>query len=485
MSRDGAAPAPRSIAAIFLACSLPMFMAGLDNLVVVTSLTVIRVDLGADATHLQWISTAYIVAFAGLLLVAAGLGDRWGRRRVFTAGIVVFTAASLACGLSDTVGQLIAARAVQGVGAAMLTPLSLTILAGAVPGQRRGLAIGLWSAANGAAISLGPLAGGAVAEGLDWRWVFWINVPIGLVAVVLAHRWLPESRLPRTRVDVLGMVLASAGIVAGIWAVVNGHERGWTDAAVLTAGVLAVLLATAFVVWERRTNVPLLPPRLYRVRAFTLTNLVSLCMHFGVFGSIFLLAQLLQVAYGYGPLDAGLRTMVWTIMPMLVAPLAGILTQRIGGGRLMAAGLALQAGGLAWIAAIARPGQPFAEIVGPMIVAGTGMGLVFAPTAAVVLAAVRPEEHGRASGANTTVREFGGALGIAVLGTVFQARGGFDDPQRFVDGVVAALWVGAPVVAAGAVIALFVPHRAGRVEAAAEAVEDGEPDAARSPVRPR
>ncbi|TDD72703.1 DHA2 family efflux MFS transporter permease subunit [Jiangella aurantiaca] len=463
------------VLAVFVACSLPMFMAGLDNLVVVTSLTVIRADLGADVAHLQWISNAYIVAFAGLLLVAAGLGDRWGRRRVFTAGIAGFTAASLCCGLADTAGQLIAARAVQGAGAAMLTPLSLTILAGAVPARSRGLAIGLWSAANGAAISLGPLAGGAVAEGLDWRWVFWINVPIGVVALVLARRWLPESRVRSTGVDVVGMALVCATVVAGIWAIVNGPERGWTAPAVLVAGAVSVALAVAFVVWERRTVTPLLPPRLYRIKAFTLTNVASLSMHFGVFGSIFLLAQLLQVAHGYGPLDAGLRTMAWTVMPMIVAPLAGMLTQRIGGGRLIAAGLALQAAGLAWIAAVAAPAQPFAEILGPMVTAGIGMGLVFAPTAAVVLAAVRSEEHGLASGANTTVREFGGALGIAVLGTVFQAHGGYGDPQRFVDGVVAALWVGAPVVVAGAVVALFIPRGAGSVEPTIPPGDDARP----------
>lgn len=478
MSRDTAAIA-RPVTAIFFACSLPMFMASLDNLVVVTSLTVIRTDLGADAAQLQWVSTAYIVAFAGLLLVAAGLGDRWGRRRVFTAGIALFTAASLACGLADSAAALIAARAVQGVGASMLTPLSLTILAGAVPGPRRGLAIGLWSAVNGAAISLGPLVGGVVADGLDWRWVFWINVPIGLVAVVLSRRWLPESRLPSSRIDGVGMALACAAIVIAIWAVVNGPERGWSAPAVLLAGALAVLLAAVFVAWERRTPAPLLPPRLYRIRAFTLTNLVSLCMHFGVFGSIFLLAQLLQVGLGYGPFEAGLRTMAWTVMPLVVAPLAGILTQRIGGGPLMAAGLSLQAAGLAWIAAIAAPGQPFTEIIGPMVVAGTGMGLVFAPTAAVVLAAVRPEEHGLASGANTTIREFGGALGIAVLGTVFQSYGGYQDPQEFVDGAVAALWVGVPVVAAGAVVALFIPRRAGSVDAEPPAV-----DLVRPEVRP-
>ncbi|PSL02371.1 EmrB/QacA subfamily drug resistance transporter [Haloactinopolyspora alba] len=474
--RSGARP----VTTVFLACSMPTFMAGLDNLVAVTSLNVIRLDLGADAAHLQWISTAYMVAFAGLLLVAAGLGDRWGRRRVFVTGIVVFTAASLACGLAETTTQLIAARAVQGVGAATLTPLSLTILAGAVPERRRGLAVGLWSAANGAAISLGPLAGGAIAEGLDWRWVFWINVPIGVAAVVLARSRLPESRGAASRIDAVGMAAACAAIVAAIWAVVNAPERGWTSGPVLVAAVVALLAAVFFTRWERRTEAPLLPPRLYRIRSFTLTNLVTLCMHVGVFGSIFLLAQLLQVAHGYGPFDAGLRTMAWTVMPMLVAPVAGVLTQRIGGGPLMAGGLALQAAGLAWIASTAAPGQPFTEIVGPMVVAGTGMGLVFAPTAAVVLSSVRPEEHGLASGANTTVRELGGALGIAVLGTVFQARGGYADPQRFVDGVTAALWVAVPVVAVGAVLALLIPRGSGATGGATVQVDDVSSAGARS-----
>ncbi|WP_129666789.1 DHA2 family efflux MFS transporter permease subunit [Phytoactinopolyspora endophytica] len=459
------ASAGRAVGPVFLACSLPMFMAALDNLVVVTSLNVIREDLDASVTELQWFSNAYIVSFAGLLLVAAGLGDRLGRRKVFCAGIGLFTVASLMCGFAQEPAQLIAARAVQGAGAATLTPLSLTLLAAAVPERRRGLAIGLWSAVNGAAISLGPVVGGGVATGLEWRWVFWINVPIGVIAIVLARRLLGESRGPDVAVDVVGMALICGAIISGIWGVVNAPEVGWTAPRIFVSFVFCAVFIVAAVVWQRRVRHPLIPDRLLRIRAFTLTNLVSMCMHFGVFGSIFLLAQLLQVAYGYDPFEAGLRTMVWTVMPMLVSPIAGILTSRIGGGRLMATGLALQAGGLWWIAVVAAPGQPFSEIVPPMIIAGAGMGLVFAPTAATVLASVRREDHGKASGANTTVREFGGALGIAVLTSVFQVRGRYDDAQAFTDGVVDALAVGVPVVLAGAVLALLIPRDAGRLQA--------------------
>ncbi|NED99178.1 DHA2 family efflux MFS transporter permease subunit [Phytoactinopolyspora halotolerans] len=475
--------ARRSVGAVFLACSVPMFMAALDNLVVVTSLNVIREDLGASIAELQWFSSAYIVAFAGLLLVAAGFGDRLGRRAVFTVGIGLFTVASLLCGFAETPAQLIAARAAQGAGAATLTPLSLTLLAAAVPERRRGLAIGLWSAANGAAISLGPVVGGAVASGLEWRWVFWINVPIGAIALVLARRLLTESRGADVPVDVAGMVLISAAIVAGIWGLVNAPEEGWTAPGILTSFGLCALLTAAAVAWQSRVRYPLIPGRLLRIRAFTLTNVACLCMHFGVFGSIFLLAQLLQVAYGYDPFEAGLRTMVWTVMPMLVSPFAGILTPRIGGGRLMAAGLALQGVGLWWIAVVAAPGQAFGEIVAPMMIAGAGMGLVFAPTATTVLAVARPEEHGKASGANTTVREFGGALGIAVLTSVFQMRGSYGDAQAFTDGVVDALHVAVPVVLAGAVVALLIPRDAGRVQAVGSA-GGGEENSGPDPARP-
>ncbi|WNI18905.1 DHA2 family efflux MFS transporter permease subunit [Actinacidiphila sp. ITFR-21] len=440
-----------------VACSLPMFMVALDNLVVSTALRTLAGDLHADTQQLQWFVNAYVLSFACLLLTGAALGDRFGRRRVFVLGIILFTLASIGCGLSDTSSQLITARVVQGFGAAAVMPLSLTLLSQAVPDRMRSLALGLWSAVSGAAIACGPVVGGAVVGGLAWEWIFWINVPVGIIAVPLVLLTLDESRLPEGSLDLVGMVLAAGGLLAVVWGIVHGDTDGWSSAQVLGAFAVGVVLLTAFVLWERRSTHPLLPLSFYRKRAFTLSNIVSASMYFGVFGSIFLLAQFLQIAPERTPLRAGVLTLTWTLVPMFVAPVAGALTDRVGGGRLMAGGLFLQAIGLAWINLEATSNTPYSHLAGPMVIAGAGMGLVFAPTAAVVLGAVSREHAGKASGANTTVREIGGALGIAVLSSVFVAHGSDRGPTEFVAGLHPAIWVGVAIVLVGAVAALAIP----------------------------
>ncbi|MFJ6725317.1 MFS transporter [Streptomyces sp. NPDC091281] len=442
-----------------LATSVPMFMVALDNLVVSTALRTLAVELEANTQQLQWFVNAYVLSFACLLMTGAALGDRFGRRKVFVAGIALFTLASIGCGLADTSAQLILFRTVQGFGAAAVMPLSLTLLSDAVPERMRGLALGVWSGVSGLAVAMGPVVGGAVVDGLDWRWMFWLNVPVCVIAIPLVLFALRESRLPGSRLDLVGMVLAAAGLCAVVWAIVHGEQDGWTSATVLGAFAAGAVLLAVFVVWEARTPQPMLPMSFYRVRAFTLTNVVSAAMYFGVFGSLFLLAQFLQIAPPRTPLEAGVRTLPWTLMPMVVAPVAGLLIDRVGGGRLMALGLTLQGVGLGWINLVATTDTPYGELVAPMMVAGTGMGLVFAPTAAVVLASVAREHAGKASGANTTVREIGGALGIAVLSTVFVAYGSTDDPQRFLDGLRPAVWVGVGVVLAGALCALGIPRQ--------------------------
>ncbi|MFF9034983.1 MFS transporter [Streptomyces sp. NPDC014892] len=441
-----------------VACSLPMFMVALDNLVVSTALHTLAVDLEANTQQLQWFVNAYVLSFACLLMTGAALGDRFGRRMVFVVGVVVFTLASIGCGLSDTSAQLITFRTLQGFGAAAVMPLSLTLLSQAVPERLRGMALGIWSGVSGLAVAMGPVVGGAVVDGLDWRWIFWINVPVCVIAVPLVLMALRESSLPGARLDLVGMLLAAAGLCAAVWAIVHGEPDGWTSAKVLGAFLGGTVLLVAFVAWEARSPEPMLPLSFYRVRAFTLTNVVSATMYFGVFGSLFLLAQYLQLVPPRTPLEAGVRTLAWTLMPMFVAPVAGLLTDKVGGGRLMALGLFLQGVGLGWINLVAGTDTPYSALVGPMIVAGIGMGFVFAPTAAVVLGSVAKEHAGKASGANTTVREIGGALGIAVLSTVFVAYGSTRSPQEFVDGLRPAVWVGVAVVLAGALCALAIPR---------------------------
>ncbi|MFJ1703205.1 MFS transporter [Kitasatospora sp. NPDC088346] len=441
-----------------VACSVPMFMVALDNLVVSTALRTLAVDLKADTKDLQWFVNAYVLSFSCLLLIGAALGDRFGRRKVFAIGIAIFTLSSIACGLAGTSGELITARTVQGFGAAAVMPLSLTLLSQAVPEKMRSLALGLWGAVSGLAIALGPVVGGAVVDGLAWEWIFWINVPVGIVAIPLVFKVLRESKGERAGLDLVGMLLAAAGLLAVVWGIVNGSTDGWTSTRIVSAFVAGGVLLIAFVLWERRQTHPLLPLSFYRIRAFTLTNIVSATMYFGVFGSIFFLSQYLQIAPYRTPLHAGVLTLAWTLMPMFIAPVAGALTDRVGGGRLMALGLFLQAGGLAWINLAATADTPYSHLVGAMLVAGAGMGFAIAPTAAVVLGAVGPEHRGKASGANTTVREIGGAFGIAVLSSVFLAHGSERSPAEFVDGLHPAVWVGVAVVLFGGVCALFIPR---------------------------
>src|ERR671917_427826 len=343
----------------FAIVSVALFMVVLDNLVVTTALPSIRADLGATIQSLEWTVNAYTLSYAVLLLTGAALGDRFGRRRMFVIGLGIFTVASAAAALAPTTGALIAARAVQGAGAAIVTPLTLTLLSTAFPSERRGLAIGAWSGISGLGVALGPLVGGAVVEGISWHWIFWLNVPIGLALLVV------------------------------------------------------------FLGWEARAKEPMLPLGFFRSRAFSSVSVVSLAMYFGVFGSIFLLAQFFQVTQGYSPLEASLRTLPWTAMPMLVAPIAGLLSDRIGSRPLLALGLALQSVAIAWLAEVSSPTVPYGDLIVPFVLAGTGMALVFAPTANAVLAAVRPEEAGQASGATNAIREVGGAPRGAVLASVF------------------------------------------------------------------
>jgi EmrB/QacA subfamily drug resistance transporter len=454
--------------------AIAIFMVSLDNLVVSNALTSIRRDLGASLEALEWTVNAYTLAFAVFLLTGAALGDRYGRRRMFLVGLGVFTAASAAAALAPSTGALIAARAVQGLGAGIVAPLSLTLLSAATAPERRGLALGIWSGISGFGVALGPLVGGAVIEGISWQWIFWLNVPVGLVLAPLALRGLSESKGPAGRLDLPGLALASAGLLGVVFGVVRGNPAGWGSPEVVAPIAAGAALLVAFVAVELRTAAPMLPMRFFRSRAFAATNGVSLAMTFGIFGSIFLLAQFFQTVQGYSPLEAGLRTLPWTGMPMLVAPVAGILSDRLGSRPLMATGLFLQAAALTWLAVVSTPGVAYGTLVPAFVMGGTGMALVFAPAANAVLGAVRPEEAGQASGATNAIRELGGVLGVAVLAAVFTGAGGFETPQAFVDGLVPALWVGAAVLTAGGLVALLVPGMR-REQRAPDAVPDAAP----------
>ncbi|MCZ4124336.1 DHA2 family efflux MFS transporter permease subunit [Streptomyces sp. H39-S7] len=439
--------------------SLAGFMASLDNLVVTTALPSIRQDLGGALEDLEWTVSAYTLTFAVLLMFGAALGDRFGRRKLFTVGLGLFTAASAAAALAPGMGELIAARAAQGVGAAIMMPLTLTLLSATVAPERRGMAFGIWSAVNGLAVATGPLIGGTLTEHFSWQWIFWLNVPIGLLLLPLARLRLNESRGPNSRLDVPGTALASAGLFGIVYALIRGNADGWTSPVVLTGMIGGAVLIAAFVVYENRAAHPILPMRLFRNRAFSAVNAASLLMFLGMFGSIFLLSQFLQNVSGYSPMEAGVRMLPWTAMPMIVSPIAGILSDRIGGRPIIATGLALQAVGLGLFALVVTTDVSYAAQLPALIVSGIGMAMYFGPTANVVMSSVRAEEQGIASGANNALRELGGALGVAILASVFSAQGGYESATRYVDGLVPALWVGAAAVGLAAVAAVLIPRR--------------------------
>jgi EmrB/QacA subfamily drug resistance transporter len=449
----------------FAITSAAVFMATLDNLVVTTALPVIREDLHATVESLEWTVNAYTLTFAVLLLTGAALGDRFGRRRMLAVGLAIFTVSSAAAALAPSAGVLIAARAAQGVGGAIITPLTLTILSAGVPANRRGAFIGAWSGIAGLAVAFGPLVGGAVVSGISWHWIFWLNVPIGIVLIPLALRRLDETYGPAAKLDLTGVALASVGLTGIVWGLVRGHGQGWTSPEIVISLVAGAFVFALFVLWELRTAEPMLPMRFFQNRVFTLANVASLLMFFGMFGSIFLLSQFFQTVQGYSPFGSGLRILPWTIMPMFVAPIAGALSDRIGGARLMGIGLTLQAGGLASLAAISTPTTPYWHLVVPFMVSGIGMAMFWAPVANVVLAAVRPEEEGKASGAQNAIRELGGVFGVAVLASVWSHYGSYSNGQSFVDGMVPALWIGAAVVFLGAVAAFMIPSRKRAAEA--------------------
>jgi len=454
----------------YLVSGIAVFMVSMDNLVVTNALPVIRVSLGTGLEGLEWTVNAYTLMFAVFLLPGAALGDRFGRRRVFAVGMTIFTAASAAAALAPNVSALIAARAVQGLGGAIVMPLTLTLLASVVPPRRRGLAFGLWGGMSGLGVALGPVIGGGITEYATWEWIFWVNVPIGILVLPLVAL-VRESRGGAGRLDPLGVLLVTAGLFGVVFGLVRGDSHGWTSGSVLAGLIGGGALLLAFVAWQARlgaqlvgaanskrsTASPMVPLSLFANRGFSLINAVSLVMAFGMFGTVFLSAQFLQTVQGYGPFAAGLRTLPWTAMPVIAAPLSGLLSDRIGGRFVVAISLALQAAGIAWLSLVTDPSVGYGRLVPPFVLAGLGMGLFFAPAARMTLGFAPRALEGVASGTSNALRQLGTVLGVAVLSSVFASYGGYANGQRFVHGMVAAQHVGAVVLAVAALLALAIP----------------------------
>ncbi len=449
--------------------SVGAMMVALDGTVVATALSRIRVDLDASIEQLEWTVNAYSLSFAVLLMTGAALGDRFGRRRFFAIGLGLFTVASVLCALAPGIGWLIAARAVQGCGAALVMPLAMALLSAAYPPERRARALGLFSGMMGIAVVAGPLAGGLVTQNLAWQWIFWLNVPLGALGVPLVLRRLPEGRGPAAAVDVVGLALVSLGAFGLVWGLVTADSAGWGSARVevaLAGGAASIVL---FVLWELRVREPMVPMALFRSRGFSAGNGGAVFLYASLYGELFFIAQFLQTGLGDRPLTAGVHMLAWTTGVTVVAPLAGIWTNRIGARRLAVTGLALQAAAMLWIALLARPDLPYPRLIAPMIIAGCGISMAMPAAQISVINAVRPTQIGKASGVFNTLRTFGGVLGVAVLAPVFTAAGSYASPRAFTDGFAAAIAVCAGLSLAGSLAFLAIPGTARRKAAAVTA----------------
>jgi EmrB/QacA subfamily drug resistance transporter len=446
-----------------------LFMIVLDNLIVASTLPAIGRDLGASLTQLEWVVNAYILAFAVLMLTGAALGERFGRRRMFTGGLVVFSLASLAGGLAPSGGTLVAARVLQGAGAAVLMPLSLTLLSAAFPPERRGAALGMWAAISGLGVALGPIVGGLLTTGLSWHWIFWVNVPVGLVAAVVAPRVLQESFGRREPVDAGGLALASAALLALVWTTVRGNDHGWGAPMTLLGYGAAAVLGAAFVGWERQRAHAMLPLRLFSSRVFSTVNVAGFLLHFAMFAAFFMVIQFLAHARGDGPVTAGLWTLPWTLMPLVVSPLAARLAQRIAPALLVAAGLALVGAGSLVLSALVGPGTHEASLALPLWAIGIGIGLVLPNVVVLAMGAVPAADLGKASGTLNTARQLGSVFGVAVAVAAYEAAGSSATAAATSAGAAAGLVAAAIPAFLGAAAMLTIAPRPSLVRSLAPA----------------
>jgi EmrB/QacA subfamily drug resistance transporter len=453
------APRPRTAGWTLLLTSLGAFITALDVCVVATALPVLREKLGASLADLEWTINAYNLAFACLILTGAALGDRFGRRRMYVAGIALFTAGSVASALAGSATELIFSRVAQGCGAAIAVPLSLTLLTHAVPAEKRGAAIGMWGGITGLGVALGPVVGGAIVQGMSWQWIFWLNVPFGVVLMALSPTKLDESHGPRPQLDIPGLGLIGAGMFAVTWGAVRAPSTGWGSAEVLAAFAAGAVLTTAFLAWERRTPKAMLPLPYFRIRGFSTANAIVFFLFFSILGALFLMTQLFQIGFGYSPLGAGLRILAWMAMPMLVAPIAGALADRFGNRPFLMAGLTLQAGGLIWLSRLVEPGVGYGSLVVPLIVSGVGVSMCLPTVSNAVMAAVPAEDVGVASGTNGALRELGGVFGIAIAAAVFARNGSYASPAAYIHGFKPAIATIGLVAVLGVIAAALAPGR--------------------------
>jgi EmrB/QacA subfamily drug resistance transporter len=435
------------------------FMVILDSVVVITALPRMQRDLHVSLSSLQWTLNAYGIAFAAGIITAAALGDRLGRRKVFTSGLALFTVASVACALAPNASELIAARTVQGLGGAIVLPLSLTILTTAFPAERRGMIVGIYGGLAGLAVAMGPIVGGAVTQGIDWHWIFWINVPIGVIAVLLGLRMLPESYGAPERLDLVGVGLVTAGVVSLVWALSRANNVGWSSAEVVGTLVAGAVLLIAFVRWESSVSEPMVPLRMFSVRDFAIGNLTTFLMSGAIFAAGLLVTEEFQLARHYSPVGAGVRLLPFFATPMFVSPIAGALSDRIGRRPIMVLGLSMLTAGFVWVAWRGSLATSWIELVIALLIAGVGISMALPTVPTAVLSAVAPHEMGKASGINYMAQRFGAVFAIAIGSAVFSTNGHFGSPAGVTAGFRPALWACACFAVLAALTAFCISPR--------------------------
>jgi EmrB/QacA subfamily drug resistance transporter len=439
--------------------ALASFMMALDAQVITTAFATIRSDFGASVETLQWTVNAYNLTFAVLLLTGAALGDRFGRRRMFASGVALFVLASAACALSGSAGWLIVARSIQGAGAALVMPLAMAILSGAFARDERARALGIFSGVTGFALIIGPAIGGFITESLGWRWIFWLNLPIGMIAIVLVFARLRESFGPAAGLDIAGLVITAVAAMALVWGLLRGNVAGWRSPEVISALTLGILFAAAFVAWELRAQAPMVPMRLFQSRAFAAGVTASFLFYAAMYGVLFLLPQFLQTTLGYGPLGAGLRLLPWTATLFVTAPIAGAAVNKAGERPLVVMGLLMQAIGLGWIAVIVSPELAYSNLVAPLVLAGIGVSMAMPAAQNAILSSVAVTEIGKASGVFNMGRFLGGMFGIAALVAAFAANGTVDSAAGFNTGFAVSMKVAAALSLLGSIAGLWLPSR--------------------------
>jgi EmrB/QacA subfamily drug resistance transporter len=439
--------------------ALASFMMALDALIVTTAFATIRQDFNVSVETLQWVVNAYNLSFAVLLLTGAALGDRFGRRRMFAAGVALFTLASVACALSGSAAWLIAARFAQGAAAALVMPLGMAILSAAFAREERARALGIFSGVTGFALIIGPAAGGLIGENLGWRWVFWINLPIGMIAIALAVARLRESFGLKAALDIPGLVTIAGAALALVWGLLRGNTLGWASLEVTSALGAGALLAALFVMWETRAPAPMVPMRLFRAPAFSASVAASFLFYAAMYGVLFLLPQFLQTTLGFGPLGAGLRLLPWTATLFVTAPVAGAVVNKFGERPLVVTGLTMQAIGLGWIAMLAAPGTAFPALVAPLVLAGVGVSMAMPAAQNAIIGSVAVTEIGKATGVFNMARFLGGMFGIAAMVAVFSAQSGVGSATGFSAGFAPAMMVAATLSLLGAFAGFALPAR--------------------------